>query len=98
MNESRSKITLHAVRRMKSRLRLSGSKKQLKLLDEVLKNGIREEDLEDGVIKDFLASKGDDTIKIVYNNFVYIFGKNSRKLITLYELPCEYTGGKNDGQ
>ena len=88
-NSNSPKITLHAVRRMKSRLKLSGAKKQSLHVSIVWKYGIKEDQITNKKLKNFLLERGSDNLKIVYEGYLYIFGRNSHRLITLYPLPLE---------
>ena len=88
-NLNSPKITLHATRRMKSRLKLSGAKKQSLHVSIVWKDGIKEDQITNEKLENFLLDKGTDNVKIIYDGYLYIFGRNSHRLITLYPLSQE---------
>ena len=92
-------LTLHARKRFKSRMKLTSTKKQDEFVEQALLHGIRFENLPDGEIKQWLYSE-EHCKKIVYQSWVLVFGKNNKRLLTLYEMPKELQEGnlQNDKQ
>lgn len=71
-------ITLHSINRFKSRIGISDPKEIKKLVDDAIEYGERNVD------------KKRNAIFITYNDYVLLFGRNSRKLITIYKSEENY--------
>ena len=73
--------------------RFDGHSKEIKTLAMYAKrNGICYHDIPTGKLRAYLASKqgGIKRIAKIYRGFVFIFTKNSKRLITCYILPEKY--------
>ena len=88
MNINRKQYTLHGYERVKERSNIS-DKELNNLSFFAIKNGIGFNQVPTGKLRNYLwyrAYKNDKRIKL-YRGYVFIFFKNSRRLITCYPIP-----------
>ena len=79
------KITDHGRIRLKERTNITRPK--LSHINKILKNGKSSEDYKDE-FKKYLEKKGIGGAKVkVYDNQIYIFSRNTKRLITTYPIP-----------
>lgn len=90
---SRSRVknqTRHGLVRMEERLGITDKKYATKLIRDASKNGLSIADFPEGQFKEYLKSKDLGKRIKIHGGNVYIFNKNSDKVITVYPIPDEY--------
>lgn len=85
---NKRKISNHAKLRMRERTELN-HKERVKLFNNALSNGKSINDISDKKLKEFLLSKPNCKIKL-YNGYIFIYSKNSKRLYTMYKLPEKF--------
>ncbi|MBR3208835.1 MAG: hypothetical protein IKF82_01060 [Bacilli bacterium] len=84
----KSRFTVHGYNRVKERTDVID--KEVKTLSlYAVKNGLNLGDLEEGFLKKYVEKRinqGQKRVKL-YRGYVFIFFKNSRRLITCYPIP-----------
>ena len=90
------KLSIHSKKRMSERTGLD-SKNQKPFFANALRLGVSAGNMKDGPVKDFLLNKEKNRCKAkLYKGYVFIYSKNSKRLYTMYKLPEELLGGKNE--
>jgi len=87
-------LTLHSRRRIKSRCRISDPKKQVDFVNRAVHEGQKLDDLPNGRLKDYLRYEAQGCVVRVYDGYIFLFGKNNKKLITVYPIPEEIKKGE----
>lgn len=84
-------FTQHGYYRLKERTNIND--KELKRINYyAIKNGIGFSDIPSGPLKDYVARrvfKKNKKVKL-YRDYVFIFFKNSKRMITCYKIPDKY--------
>lgn len=81
------KLSKHSKIKMKERANLKSSEK-LKMYKMALRNGKRVGEIKNERIKSYLAPKQKFNSRIIlYQNYVFVYSKNSKQLYTMYKLP-----------
>lgn len=85
------KTSKHSKMRMKERTKYN-HKERVRLFREVLDKGKSREEIDNKEVKEYVCRKeGRCKIKL-YQDYVFIYSKNSHQLYTMYRLPDKLVG------
>lgn len=86
------KISNHAKRRIVERTYFNHRERK-QLFRNALDKGKSVKQIKDKNINKYLASKQTKTVRIkLYKDYVFVYGKNSKTLYTMYKLPENLVG------
>lgn len=84
------KLSKHGKIRLRERTPLNHKERAI-LINNILSKGKSPEAIKDEKTKQFLKSKERWNSKVkLYNNYVFIYSKNNKRLYTMYKLPEEF--------
>lgn len=84
------RLSQHSKLRMRQRTNLNHNERR-QLFKLALQHGESVKEIKDKKIKEYLAPKQRYNSKIkLYQNYVFIYSKNSKRLYTMYKLPKEF--------
>lgn len=86
--KNKRRLTLHSKVRIRERTNLNHQQRR-NIFKQALTYGKSIGDLEEGPVKDFLNKKANSCKVKLYQNYVFIYSKNSHRLYTMYKLPDE---------
>lgn len=82
------KLSNHSKIRMKERTNYNHQERKT-LFQKALQYGKSANDIKDKKLKTYLMSKPSCKVKL-YNGYIFIYSKNSKRLYTMYKLPDEF--------
>lgn len=85
------KISNHGRKRMKERTNLN-HKERRHLFRKALDKGKNVQDIKDEDVKRYVRNRENNCKIKLYDDYLYIYSKNSKRLYTMYRLPEEYLG------
>lgn len=85
------KISNHGKVRMKERTNLN-HKERRHLFRKALDKGKNVQDINDEEVKRYVKNRENNCKIKLYEDYLYIYSKNSKRLYTMYRLPEEYLG------
>lgn len=85
------KISNHGKVRMKERTNLN-HKERRHLFRKALDKGKNVQDIKDEEVKRYVKNRENNCKIKLYEDYLYIYSKNSKRLYTMYRLPEEYLG------
>lgn len=94
------RITSHAKKRMKERGHFTHREK-IKMFKNALHHGLSPDDIKDNKseLRQYLFTKQNNRARVkLYQEYVYIYNKNSKNLITMYKLPSRFLKENNEEQ
>ena len=90
-----TRLSEHSKKRMKQRTVLNHRERK-SLFRKVLDNGKSPSQIKNEELKKYLNCKQRNHKIKLYNNYVFIYSKNNKKLITMYKIPDTFIGLEDD--